>query len=339
MQQDNGGGYVDGANLYLARLGAPINHVDPSGRDGYMPDMQSQIPAKAEWNTWSQTDRTTGETSTYFYAKYGEQYWSFSPEGIWIGYLSTDLNWSLQVHDDGSLWREGWYKDGRKYEKYQDESEIPNDGANRYRKRRGVLGKDKSADNYAASNLAASTNIGLKRETLPDIMDKYKGFTARCFLEADGFAMGGGIWNLRRNWGNLKTQLNGPVNRTWTSPSGGPVSKPLETYFLAYRYPGARFLRSLKKTIETRPGVYVYVQDASGAVHVLPDGPHLHPQVLGYGQPVAAAGTLTIDGRGVVVLIDNCSGTFRCPASTLPGVRTAIQRQGLTVAPDALSPH
>jgi RHS repeat-associated protein len=32
MQQDNGGGYVDGANLYLARLGAPINHMDPTGR-------------------------------------------------------------------------------------------------------------------------------------------------------------------------------------------------------------------------------------------------------------------------------------------------------------------
>jgi len=28
-------------------------------------------------------------------------------------------------------------------------------------------------------------------------------------------------------------------------------------------------------------GGYVYVRDTNGVVHVLPDGPHLHPKVLG----------------------------------------------------------
>jgi RHS repeat-associated protein len=32
-EPDNGGGYVDGANLYQAFLGAPISKVDPTGRD------------------------------------------------------------------------------------------------------------------------------------------------------------------------------------------------------------------------------------------------------------------------------------------------------------------
>ena len=32
-------------------------------------------------------------------------------------------------------------------------------------------------------------------------------------------------------------------------------------------------------------GGYVYVRDVNGEVYVVPDGPHMHPKVLGCGQP------------------------------------------------------
>ncbi|HRX81247.1 MAG TPA: hypothetical protein P5307_19395, partial [Pirellulaceae bacterium] len=35
----------------------------------------------------------------------------------------------------------------------------------------------------------------------------------------------------------------------------------------------------------TSPGTYVYVRDVDGLIHILPDGPGLHPSVLGNGQP------------------------------------------------------
>jgi hypothetical protein len=57
-------------------------------------------------------------------------------------------------------------------------------------------------------------------------------------------------------------------------------------------------------------GVYVYVQDESGDVWVLPDGPHLHPKVLGDGRAAQYAGDLTIE-KGVVVDVTNLSGTFQ----------------------------
>jgi hypothetical protein len=56
-------------------------------------------------------------------------------------------------------------------------------------------------------------------------------------------------------------------------------------------------------------GSYVYVQDVGGVVHVLPDGPHLHPRVLGNAESALYAGDLRIeDGR--IVEVTNCSGTF-----------------------------
>lgn len=57
-------------------------------------------------------------------------------------------------------------------------------------------------------------------------------------------------------------------------------------------------------------GGYVYVRDASGTIHVLPDGPHRHPKVLGGAQPASYAGDLTIRG-GRVVDVTNLSGTFQ----------------------------
>ena len=57
-------------------------------------------------------------------------------------------------------------------------------------------------------------------------------------------------------------------------------------------------------------GGYAYVQDLSGIVHALPDGPHVHPRVLGGGQPALYAGDMTVHG-GRVVDLTNLSGTFQ----------------------------
>lgn len=57
-------------------------------------------------------------------------------------------------------------------------------------------------------------------------------------------------------------------------------------------------------------GSYVYVQDENGAVFVLPDGPHLHPKVLGGARPAMYAGDLTIED-GTIVDVTNLSGTFQ----------------------------
>ncbi|NLE38417.1 MAG: RHS repeat-associated core domain-containing protein, partial [Pirellulaceae bacterium] len=89
---------------------------------------------------------------------------------------------------------------------------------------------------------------------------------------------------------------------------------------------------------KVKPGTYVYVQDGSGVVHVVPNGQHLHPTVLGGGQPGAAAGELVVGRGGVVTEINNISYTFQFGQEVLPGVRDAVLRQGFRVAPDAIKP-
>lgn len=54
-------------------------------------------------------------------------------------------------------------------------------------------------------------------------------------------------------------------------------------------------------------GSYVYVQDGNGTIHLLPDGPHRHPKVLGHASPANYAGDLTIVG-GRVKDLTNLSG-------------------------------
>jgi hypothetical protein len=44
-------------------------------------------------------------------------------------------------------------------------------------------------------------------------------------------------------------------------------------------------------------------------VHVVPDGPHVHPKILGGGLPAMYAGDMTVR-RGRVVDLTNLSGTF-----------------------------
>lgn len=88
----------------------------------------------------------------------------------------------------------------------------------------------------------------------------------------------------------------------------------------------------------TKPGTYVFVRDADGVIHVVPDGPGLHPTVLGDGKAASAAGEITIGSDGVVKEINNISYTFQFDADILPGVKAALERLGLSVADDAVKP-
>ncbi len=83
---------------------------------------------------------------------------------------------------------------------------------------------------------------------------------------------------------------------------------------------------------KVKPGTYVYVQDPQGVVHVVPDYTHMHPTVLGGYKPAAGAGTLTINKDGIVVELDNISGTFEFGQETLPRVKAStntIEKQSL----------
>jgi hypothetical protein len=87
------------------------------------------------------------------------------------------------------------------------------------------------------------------------------------------------------------------------------------------------------------PGRYVYVQDADGVVHLVPDGSHLHPTVLGGGRSAAAAGEITIGPNGVVTEINNISYTFQHGPHTLPGVKSALEKAGLKCDPNSIVPY
>lgn len=73
-------------------------------------------------------------------------------------------------------------------------------------------------------------------------------------------------------------------------------------------------------------------------VWIAPDGPHMHPQILGGAQPVAGAGELIVEAGAVVTEVNNISGTFQCGPETLPQVIEALRQQGATVRPDAAQP-
>jgi hypothetical protein len=78
-------------------------------------------------------------------------------------------------------------------------------------------------------------------------------------------------------------------------------------------------------------GGYAYVRDVNGTVHVVPDGPHVHPKILGGGQPAMYAGDMTIRG-GRVVDLTNLSGTFQFDDEDgLREVAAELRRQGLQV--------
>lgn len=78
------------------------------------------------------------------------------------------------------------------------------------------------------------------------------------------------------------------------------------------------------------------MRDGAGTVWVLPDGPHVHPLVLGGGLPAMYAGDMTVRG-GRVVDLTNLSGTFQFDdESGLLDVAAEVRRQGLTVETGAV---
>jgi hypothetical protein len=115
-------------------------------------------------------------------------------------------------------------------------------------------------------------------------------------------------------------------------PKTLPTKPPGDTY----PYSKAPTSRPLSPSVE--PGTYVYAQDANGVVHVMPDAPHMHPRILGGGQPAAAAGEIVIGPDRVVTEINNISGTFQHDAGVLPVVQSFVEAQGLRVAPGAIKP-
>lgn len=83
-------------------------------------------------------------------------------------------------------------------------------------------------------------------------------------------------------------------------------------------------------------GCYVFVQDLKGVIHVLPDGQHAHPRVLGHASPAIYAGDLTICADSIVD-VTNCSGTFQfTDKEGLLAVANSLQAIGFTLQRDAV---
>lgn len=74
--------------------------------------------------------------------------------------------------------------------------------------------------------------------------------------------------------------------------------------------PYERDPRSAPIRLGLSDGCYVFVQDTEGTIHVLPDGVHLHPKVLGGAKAALYAGDVTVLGDRIVDLT-NLSGTFQ----------------------------
>jgi hypothetical protein len=133
-----------------------------------------------------------------------------------------------------------------------------------------------------------------------------------------------------------------PKTEPKPTPQVAPSNTPAAKLPVKRQLPGAgkfpKDPRSKPVTGPLDPGEYVYVQDADGVVNVLPQGDHIHPKVLGGGQPAAAAGEIIVDANGVVTEINNISGTFQHEACVLGAVKTALEKAGLKVAADALKP-
>ncbi|MBL8826882.1 MAG: hypothetical protein JNM18_07825 [Planctomycetaceae bacterium] len=94
--------------------------------------------------------------------------------------------------------------------------------------------------------------------------------------------------------------------------------------------------RSRALALGVTDGNYVYVLALTGVLHVLPDGPHLHPKILGLAQPVLYAGDLRIT-NGKICDVTNLSGTFQFDdAQGLLEVARALEALGFVVEPAAV---
>ena len=83
---------------------------------------------------------------------------------------------------------------------------------------------------------------------------------------------------------------------------------PLKAPFDPIPYP--RDPRSRPAAPPLPDGNFVFVQDSTGVIWVLRDGPHRHPRVLGNAEPAKYAGDLRVQ-HGRIRDVTNLSGTFQ----------------------------
>ena len=84
----------------------------------------------------------------------------------------------------------------------------------------------------------------------------------------------------------------------------GQSKKPLD------RSPYSQSPLSHPLTLAEQAESYVYVVDEQEVIHVMIDGPHMHPLVLGGARAAKYAGDLVISKPGTIVELTNLSGTF-----------------------------
>lgn len=78
------------------------------------------------------------------------------------------------------------------------------------------------------------------------------------------------------------------------------------------------------------------MQDQTGIIWVLPDGPHRHPRVLGGGKPARYAGDLVIK-HGRIGDVTNLSGTFQFDdPDGLLLIADELEQLGFVVKSDAV---
>lgn len=95
-------------------------------------------------------------------------------------------------------------------------------------------------------------------------------------------------------------------------------------------YPASTASRILSLT--EKPGRYAYVVDLVEIIHVIPDGLHVHPLVLGNAQEALYAGDMVLEATGVVAEVTNLSGTFQFKNQrSLCCVSLHLQQLGFTV--------
>lgn len=78
-------------------------------------------------------------------------------------------------------------------------------------------------------------------------------------------------------------------------------------------------------------GDYVFAQDAFGVVYVLRQDQqpgHAHHVILGRARPAVSAGELVLGDGGMVLEINNISGTFQCTPDSLLAAIGGLVRQG-----------
>jgi hypothetical protein len=103
----------------------------------------------------------------------------------------------------------------------------------------------------------------------------------------------------------------------------GPLKPPLDIF------PYAPDPRARAADPRLPDGLCAYVRDDLGIVRVVPDGPHVHPKILGLARPVMYAGDMTITA-GSVADVTNLSGTFQFDDEAgLLAVATQLEQQGV----------